>query len=74
MSLFCDLSLQQEESHSGFVKELCIVIYGCATMVEGEEKNLVSKVTRRRLILHMILAAGMFPVLGFNSADRGVTD
>lgn len=38
-----------------------------------KKKNLVSKVTRRRLILHMILAAGMFPVLSFNSAERGVT-
>lgn len=36
------------------------------------ERNLVSKVTRRRLILHMILAAGMFPLLMFNSAERGV--
>lgn len=42
-------------------------------MVE-EKKYLVSKVTRRRVILHMILAAGMFPVLSFNSAERGVTD
>lgn len=45
-----------------------------AMVVKKEKKNLVSKVTRRRLILHMILAAGMFPLLSFNSAERGVTD
>lgn len=35
--------------------------------------DLVSKVTRRRLILYMLLAAGMVPVLSFNSAERRVT-
>lgn len=39
-----------------------------------KKRNLVSRVTRRRLILHMILAAGMFPLLGFNSAERGVRE
>lgn len=55
--------LHEEQSHSGF-----------ATMVVAKKRkrNLVSKVTRRRLILHMLLAAGMFPLLGFNSAERGV--
>lgn len=39
-----------------------------------KRRNLVSRVTRRRLILHMILAAGMFPLLRFNSAERGVRE